>query len=111
MTAENRLHPLRFAVASGVFFANVNSAILWATYAAVTPTAARFYGCSEWTINQLSLYVTLVFLPFAYPAMWVLDSWGLRSATLIGTWGAVLGALIRYLSYLAPEKGRLPMLF
>ncbi|KAI8606940.1 major facilitator superfamily domain-containing protein [Chytriomyces sp. MP71] len=43
--------------------------------------------------------------------MWVLDSWGLRSATLIGTWGAVLGALIRYLSYLAPEKGRLPMLF
>ncbi|KAJ3241783.1 Major facilitator super domain-containing protein 7 [Chytriomyces hyalinus] len=108
---KTRLYPLRFAVGAGVFFANINSAILWATYASVTPTTAKFYNCSEWTINQLSLYVTLAFIPFAYPSMWVLDTWGLRAATLIGTWGAVVGALIRYLSFLAPTSGRLPMLF
>ncbi|KAJ3293042.1 Major facilitator super domain-containing protein 7 [Rhizoclosmatium sp. JEL0117] len=103
--------PFRFLVALGVFCANFNNAVMWATYAAVTPSAAHYYNCSEYVINLVALVFQIVFIPMAFPAMYVLDTWGLRYSILIGTWGVTAGALIRWLSYLGSEDARVPLLF
>ncbi|KAI9338524.1 major facilitator superfamily domain-containing protein, partial [Obelidium mucronatum] len=109
---EVALSPFRFAVAVGVFFANFNNALLWSTYAAVSPSAARFYNCSEFTINMVALVFQIVFIPFAYPAIYVLDTYGLRVSVLIGTWGVTLGGLVRWLgSILGPPETQVPFLF
>ncbi|TPX67174.1 hypothetical protein CcCBS67573_g07577 [Chytriomyces confervae] len=95
------LSPLRFAVAAGVFFANFNNALLWATYAAVTPTTAEYYACSEYTINLVALVFQIVFIPAAIPSMYAIDHLGLRPSVLVGTWGVTLGAAIRWLAVYA----------
>ncbi|KAJ3232845.1 Major facilitator super domain-containing protein 7 [Chytriomyces hyalinus] len=95
------LSPLRFEVATGVFFANFNNALLWATYAAVTPTTADYYGCSEYTINLVALVFQIVFIPAAIPSMYAIDRLGLRFSVLVGTWGVTLGAAIRWLAVYA----------
>ncbi|TPX66649.1 hypothetical protein CcCBS67573_g07760 [Chytriomyces confervae] len=95
------LSPLRFAVAAGVFFANFNNALLWATYAAVTPTTAEYYACSEYIINLVALVFQIVFIPAAIPSMYAIDHLGLRPSVLVGTWGVTLGAAIRWLAVYA----------
>ncbi|KAJ3388950.1 Major facilitator super domain-containing protein 7 [Chytriomyces hyalinus] len=95
------LSPLRFAVAAGVFFANFNNALLWATYAAVTPTTAEYYACSEYIINLVALVFQIVFILAAIPSMYAIDHLGLRPSVLVGTWGVTLGAAIRWLAVYA----------
>ncbi|KAJ3140856.1 Major facilitator super domain-containing protein 7 [Physocladia obscura] len=109
--SELALSPRRFWVAAGVFFANFNNAFVWATYSPVTGSAAAYYGCSEWTINLAALVFQITFLPFAYPAIWALDAWGLRISTLIGAWGITAGAFIRWIACFGPVNFRLPLLF
>ncbi|KAI8617416.1 major facilitator superfamily domain-containing protein [Chytriomyces sp. MP71] len=111
MLPATQLTPFRFAVATGVFFANFNNALLWATYAAVTPSTAQFYDCSEYTVNLVALVFQIVFIPCTLPSMYIMDSWGLRPSVLVGTWGVTLGALIRWLGSYGNSSAQLPLLF
>ncbi|ORY38201.1 MFS general substrate transporter [Rhizoclosmatium globosum] len=93
-----KLYPQRFIVALAVFCGNFNNALMWSTYAAVTPSTAQHYGVSEWKINQLMLCFDICFFPFCGLALWVLDMKGVKPAVLVGVWFTVAGALLRFLS-------------
>ncbi|KAJ3061021.1 Major facilitator super domain-containing protein 7 [Podochytrium sp. JEL0797] len=109
---EVRLTSFRFLVAIGVFFANFNSALMWASYASISSSAAEFYECSAWTVNLLALIFQITFIPLAFPSMFVLDSYGLRISVLVGAWGATIGACVRWIGpWLCPEPARVPLLF
>ncbi|KAJ3010510.1 UNVERIFIED_CONTAM: Major facilitator super domain-containing protein 7 [Siphonaria sp. JEL0065] len=106
-----KLYPFRFVVLLAVFLGNINNAIVWSTYAAVTPSAALHYGVSSERINQLVLFFDVCFFPFAFVAPYVLDVYGLRPSVLIGTWVTVLGTGVRWLSGFASEGYTIPLLF
>ncbi len=70
--------------------------LLWITFAAVTTESAQFYGVSDLAIGLLSLSFMVVYILVAFPASWVIDTYGLRAgvgigAALTGIFGIVRG--------------------
>ncbi|KAJ3098002.1 Major facilitator super domain-containing protein 7 [Phlyctochytrium bullatum] len=104
--SHHTLYAYRFLIGAAVFLSNVANSAVWATYASVTPSTASYFGAAPWQINLLSIIFAAAFIVVP----WVLDVYGLRPATLFGAWATVLGALIRYLSNLAPTWTRLGIL-
>ncbi|ORY38203.1 MFS general substrate transporter [Rhizoclosmatium globosum] len=91
-----QVYPQRFLVLFAVFCANFNNAIVWSTYAAVTPSTAERYGVSTWEINQLVLFFDMSFFPLCGVALWVLDVKGLKPSVLTGVWITICGAFLRW---------------
>ncbi|KAJ3413867.1 Major facilitator super domain-containing protein 7 [Chytridiales sp. JEL 0842] len=96
---------LRYAIAVAVFLANAGNAAVFATYGSVTPTTADYYNTTKAQINFLAVAYLCVFIIFAFPGAWILDTYGLRPTILTGVGLSAFGALIRWLAgYLGGSK-------
>jgi cyanate permease len=76
-----------------IIFANQ---LLWITFAPVTGPAAAYYGVSDLAIGLLSMSFMIVYIVFAIPASWVIDTYGFRvgvgiGAVLTGGFGLMRG--------------------
>ncbi|KAJ3413866.1 Major facilitator super domain-containing protein 7 [Chytridiales sp. JEL 0842] len=101
------LYKWRYLIALSIFLVNAANSAVWAAYASVTPTSAKYYSTTSERINFLSLVFQIVFIPIAFPAAYFLDTYGLRPALLLGSLGTVVCALVKYLgSIMGPETGR-----
>ena len=58
--------------------------LMWITYAAITGSAATYYGVSDLSIGLLSLVFMAVYIVVSIPASWVIDTYGIRVAVGIG---------------------------
>ncbi|MCO6453541.1 MAG: MFS transporter [Caldilineales bacterium] len=70
----------------------------WITFAPITGIAATFYGVSDLSIGLLSMSFMVVYIIFAIPASWVIDTYGIRvgvglGAALTGVFGLMRGLL------------------
>nr|XP_023405553.1 major facilitator superfamily domain-containing protein 7 [Loxodonta africana] len=74
-----------------------SNATLWLSFAPIADTVAKHFSLSLEQINWLSLVYFVVSIPFGMAAIWVLDSVGLRSATVLGAWLNFLGSVLRAL--------------
>nr|XP_035150305.2 solute carrier family 49 member A3 isoform X3 [Callithrix jacchus] len=68
---------------------------LWLSFAPVADIVAEHFGLSMEQINWLSLVYLVVSIPFGVAAIWVLDSVGLRGATILGAWLNFAGSVLR----------------
>jgi MFS family permease len=68
--------------------------LLWITFAAVTSSAASYYGVSDLAIGLLSISFMVVYLVVSIPASWAIDTWGMRAAVGVGAvFTAVFGLM------------------
>ncbi|XP_019574906.2 solute carrier family 49 member A3 isoform X1 [Rhinolophus sinicus] len=74
-----------------------SNATLWLSFAPVADTIAQHFLLSTEQINWLSLVFLVVSIPFGVVAIWVLDSIGLRWATVLGAWLNFAGSVLRAL--------------
>ncbi|XP_004383635.1 solute carrier family 49 member A3 [Trichechus manatus latirostris] len=74
-----------------------SNATLWLSFAPVADTVAKRFSLSIKQINWLTLVYLVVSIPFGVAAIWVLDSVGLRVATVLGAWLNFLGSVFRAL--------------
>ncbi|XP_054438176.1 solute carrier family 49 member A3 [Pteronotus mesoamericanus] len=74
-----------------------SNAMLWLSFAPVADTIARHFRLSAQQVNWLSLVYFVVSIPFGLAAIWVLDSVGLRWATVLGAWLNFVGSVFRAL--------------
>lgn len=58
--------------------------LLWITFASITTDAMGFYKVSDLSIGLLSLSFMVVYLFVAFPASWIIDSYGIRLGVGIG---------------------------
>ncbi|KAJ8025845.1 Solute carrier family 49 member A3 [Holothuria leucospilota] len=97
---EYRPHPLRWYILAVLCVMNFSNAMAWITFAPVANIAAAFYKTNEDVINGLSVVFMVATIPFGLVAIWVLDTHGLRTAFVAGSWLNFIGLVIRYLSTL-----------
>ncbi|KAI9359235.1 major facilitator superfamily domain-containing protein [Zopfochytrium polystomum] len=109
--SEYKTYGQRFLVGASVFFLNMANGLLWSTYVSITPTTAAFYNTSKWNIDLVSVVFTAMFTVFIFPAVWLLDNKGLRPTLLVGALGNAVGSGVRVLSWIAPDDGKLPVLY
>ncbi|XP_033069265.1 solute carrier family 49 member A3 isoform X4 [Trachypithecus francoisi] len=71
------------------------NAMLWLSFAPVADIIAEHFVLSMAQINWLSLVYLVVSTLFGVVAIWVLDSVGLRGATILGAWLNFAGSVLR----------------
>ncbi|XP_036982768.2 solute carrier family 49 member A3 [Artibeus jamaicensis] len=72
-----------------------SNATLWLSFAPVADTVAQRFGLSTNQVNWLSLVYFIVSIPSGLVAIWVLDSVGLRWATILCAWLNFIGSGLR----------------
>ncbi|XP_045852839.1 solute carrier family 49 member A3 isoform X5 [Meles meles] len=82
---------------------NFSNATLWLSFAPVADTIAHHFFLSTKQINWLSLIYLVASIPSGVVAIWVLDSVGLRWATIVGAWLNFAGSVFRTLPFLFIE--------
>ncbi|XP_041608575.1 solute carrier family 49 member A3 isoform X2 [Vulpes lagopus] len=80
---------------------NCSNAALWLSFAPVADIIAHHFVLSTKQINWLSLIYLVVSIPSGVVAIWVLDSVGLRWATITCAWLNFAGSIFRALPSLA----------
>nr|XP_013002809.1 major facilitator superfamily domain-containing protein 7 isoform X2 [Cavia porcellus] len=78
-----------------------SNATLWLSFAPVADAIAQHFLLSMDQVNWLSLIYFVVAIPGGIAAIWVLDSMGLRAATILGAWLNFLGSALRALPCVA----------
>lgn len=90
-----RAYARRWVFLLAVSLLSCSNAMLWLSFAPVADTIAQHFLLSMEQINWLSLVYLVVSIPFGMAAIWVLDSVGLREATILGAWLNFAGSLLR----------------
>uniref|UniRef100_T1IXB3 Major facilitator superfamily (MFS) profile domain-containing protein n=1 Tax=Strigamia maritima TaxID=126957 RepID=T1IXB3_STRMM len=79
------------------------NAFPWVHYSILANIVTNYYGVSINAINWTGIIYFVTYIPFIFPAMWLLSKAGLRVILLIGSLGTALGAWIKCGS-VAPDR-------
>ncbi|XP_012519110.1 PREDICTED: major facilitator superfamily domain-containing protein 7 [Propithecus coquereli] len=97
----HRAYARRWVFLLVVSLLSCSNAMLWLSFAPVADTIAEHFFLSMEQINWLSLVYLVVSIPFGVVAIWMLDSVGLRGATILGAWLNFAGSVLRTLPCVA----------
>ena len=94
--ASFKVYGYRWVVLFSFMLVVAVNQLLWITFAAITSSAARYYGVSDLRIGLLSMSFMIVCIVTSIPASWVIDTHGIRvavgiGATLTGLFGLLRG--------------------
>ncbi|XP_031193116.1 solute carrier family 49 member A3 isoform X3 [Mastomys coucha] len=90
-----RVYARRWVFLLVVSLLSCSNAMLWLSFAPVADIIAQHFFLSMEQVNWLSLIYLVLSIPFGVAAIWVLDSVGLRGATILGAWLNFSGSLLR----------------
>ncbi len=98
--ARGRASPYRWAVLAAYMIVTIAVEVQWVALAPVTRAAERFYGPqiaagSFFGVDFLAMSYLLLFLVFAFPASYVIDTYGIRFGLGLGSALAALGGLAK----------------
>ncbi|XP_066243098.1 solute carrier family 49 member A3 isoform X2 [Saccopteryx leptura] len=98
-----RVYARRWVFLLVVSLLSCSNATLWLSFAPVADTIAQHFLLSTDQVNWLSLVYLVVSIPSGMVAIWVLDSVGLRWATILCAWLNFAGSVLRTLPYMILE--------
>ncbi|KAM5338770.1 solute carrier family 49 member A3 [Glossophaga mutica] len=90
-----RAYARRWVFLLVVSLLSCSNAMLWLSFAPVADTTAQYFSLSTSQVNWLSLVYFVVSIPSGLVAIWVLDSVGLRWATILCAWLNFGGSVLR----------------
>nr|XP_051683982.1 solute carrier family 49 member A3 isoform X8 [Oryctolagus cuniculus] len=93
--------PRRWLFLGALSLLSGSNATLWLSFAPVADTIAAHFLLTVEQINWLSMVFLVVSIPASVAAIWVLDSVGLREATILGAWLNFAGSGLRALPCVA----------
>jgi len=79
-----KVYGYRWIVLLAFMFVTAVNQLLWITFAAITGSAAGYYGVSDLSIGLLSMSFMIVYIFVSIPASWVIDTYGIRVAVGLG---------------------------
>ncbi|XP_069564053.1 solute carrier family 49 member A3 [Brachyistius frenatus] len=85
---------------------NCSNAMIWITFAPVADQSAEYLRVTLADINWLSVVYMVVAIPLSFGTSWMLDTVGLRTTLILGSWLNMLGAVMRFVGTLPGEGFR-----
>ncbi|XP_012590346.1 PREDICTED: major facilitator superfamily domain-containing protein 7, partial [Condylura cristata] len=105
-TVFTKLRPSAELAGPGPALASTPRPQLWLSFAPVADAVALHFQLSAEQVNWLALVFLVVSIPAGLVAIWVLDTVGLRWATILGAWLNVAGSVLRALPCLLARTPR-----
>ena len=79
-----KVYRYRWVILLAFMLVTAFNQLLWITFAPITSDAVTYYGVSDLSIGLLSLSFMVAYLVVSIPASWLIDTYGFRSAVIIG---------------------------
>ncbi|XP_046430582.1 uncharacterized MFS-type transporter C09D4.1 isoform X1 [Neodiprion virginianus] len=100
---ETKLYKKRWAILGIFVFYSASNAMQWIQYSIIANIVMKYYDVTDEAVNWTSLIYMVLYIPFIFPASYLLDKLGLRVAVIIGAIGTATGAWIKVFS-VAPDR-------
>ena len=95
---EYRVYGYRWAVLGAFVLVNITIQLLWISYAAITTQAQSYYNVSGLGVGLFAMLFMILFIPFALPAAWLIDTRGFRVAVGLGAMLMAVCGILRGLA-------------
>lgn len=92
---EIKVYGYRWVVLLSFMFISLTMQIFWICYAPITKVAAENYGVSDMQVGLLAMLFMYIYIPFAIPASWAIDTWGFKKAVSLGAIMMAVFGLLR----------------
>ncbi|KAK0180912.1 hypothetical protein PV327_003243 [Microctonus hyperodae] len=100
---ETKLYRKRWLILGIFVVYSASNAMQWIQYSIISNIVTEYYHVSGFAVDMTSMIYMITYIPFIFPASYVLDKFGLRYAALIGCFGTALGSWIKVFS-VAPNR-------
>ncbi|KZC06596.1 Feline leukemia virus subgroup C receptor-related protein 2, partial [Dufourea novaeangliae] len=77
---------------------SASNAMQWIQYSIIANIVMDYYKVSSFLVDMTSMIFMITYIPFIFPASYLLDKFGLKFAALAGAIGNTLGAWIKVFS-------------
>ncbi|KAK9888911.1 hypothetical protein WA026_001132 [Henosepilachna vigintioctopunctata] len=91
-----------FILAMFVAF-SASNAMQWVQYSIIANVITKYYNISTTIVDWTSMIYMVLYIPFIFPASYLLDRLGLRVAITIGIAGTCIGSWVKVVS-VAPDR-------
>jgi len=81
---EIKVYGYRWVVLLSFMFISLTMQIFWICYAPITKVAAENFGVTDMEVGLLAMLFMYIYIPFAIPASWAIDTWGFKKAVSLG---------------------------
>uniref|UniRef100_A0A1B6H316 Choline/ethanolamine transporter FLVCR1 n=1 Tax=Cuerna arida TaxID=1464854 RepID=A0A1B6H316_9HEMI len=95
---ECRTYKKRWFVLALFVFYSMSNAMQWIEYSIIANVVQKYYQVPPSYIDWTSMIFMITYIPFIFPASWLVDKLGLRVAVILGALGNCGGAWIKVLS-------------
>ena len=91
-------HPLRWLNLAAFCLLTLNNSWIWITWSPIASEVALRWNVSKADVDGLSSIFMWEYIPFSFPALWMLHKIGLRQGLLVGALLNLIGSIIRWQS-------------
>ncbi|XP_076234624.1 choline/ethanolamine transporter flvcr2a isoform X2 [Calliopsis andreniformis] len=95
---ETKVYKRRWLILMIFVFYSASNAMQWIQYSIIANIVTSYYNVSSFTVDLTSMIFMITYIPFIFPASYLLDRFGLRVAALAGAIGTTLGSWIKVFS-------------
>ncbi|XP_076666669.1 choline/ethanolamine transporter flvcr2a isoform X2 [Andrena cerasifolii] len=95
---ETKVYKKRWLMLVIFVLYSASNAMQWIQYSIIANIVMKYYNVSSFSVDMTSMIYMITYIPFIFPASYLLDRYGLRFAALAGAIGTTLGSWIKVLS-------------
>ncbi|PBC31673.1 MFS-type transporter [Apis cerana cerana] len=88
---------------SNLKFKSASNSMQWIQYSIIANIVTIYYNVSTFSVDMTSMIYMITYIPFIFPASYLLDRFGLRFAVLTGAIGTMTGSWIKVFS-VSPDR-------
>ncbi|XP_066587374.1 uncharacterized MFS-type transporter C09D4.1-like isoform X2 [Prorops nasuta] len=100
---ETKIYKRRWLVLAIFVMYSASNAMQWIQYSIIANIVMRYYNIQSFHVDMTSMIYMITYIPFIFPASYLLDKFGLRYAAILGATGTAIGSWIKVIS-VAPDK-------
>ncbi|KAG7203314.1 hypothetical protein KM043_010403 [Ampulex compressa] len=101
--AETKIYKKRWLILMIFVLYSAGNSVQWIQYSIISNIVVRYYNVSSFFVDMTSMIYMITYIPFIFPASYLLDKFGLRNAAILGAVGTALGSWIKVFS-VAPDR-------
>ncbi|KAK9307252.1 hypothetical protein QLX08_002293 [Tetragonisca angustula] len=100
---ETKVYKRRWLILMIFVLYSASNAMQWIQYSIIANIVMAYYNVSSFLVDMTSMIYMITYIPFIFPASYLLDRFGLRFAALAGAIGTTFGSWIKVFS-VSPDR-------
>ncbi|EZA58153.1 hypothetical protein DMN91_009054 [Ooceraea biroi] len=95
---ETKIYKRRWLILIIFVLYSASNSMQWIQYSIIANIVMKYYNVSNFLVDMTSMIYMITYIPLIFPASYLLDKFGLRTAVILGSLGTTLGSWLKVFS-------------